>query len=67
MNIIYNFGLTKEFSLMPETGNRAFQYGDGLFETIIFRNGRIRFLPDHFDRLQKGVKALKMTLPETFS
>ncbi len=67
MNIIYNFKLTKEISLLPNEGNRAFQYGDGLFETIIYQHKQIRFLPDHVERLTKGAEAFYMQLPNNFS
>ncbi len=52
---------------MPEPGNRAFQYGDGLFETIIYRQGHIRFLEDHYTRLMNGVKAFQMQVAQEFS
>jgi branched-chain amino acid aminotransferase/4-amino-4-deoxychorismate lyase len=67
MNIIYNFQLAKELSLLPGQGNRAFQYGDGLFETIICLNGHIRFLADHYIRLVNGAKAFYMQVPAAFS
>jgi 4-amino-4-deoxychorismate lyase len=46
--------------------NRSFLYGDGLFETIIVRNGEIYFLEDHHQRMMAGMAALKMTPPEDF-
>ncbi|MGE0113577.1 MAG: aminodeoxychorismate lyase [Steroidobacteraceae bacterium] len=39
---------------------RGWQYGDGLFETMLLRNGSIRFLDDHIERLQTGCVRLGM-------
>ncbi|PCI68794.1 MAG: aminodeoxychorismate lyase [Piscirickettsiaceae bacterium] len=38
--------------------DRGFQYGDGLFETIMVEKGRAIFLTEHFDRLDKGCDVL---------
>ena len=43
--------------------NRAFRYGDGLFESIRVINGKMPFFNYHFERLLRGMKALKMTIP----
>lgn len=43
--------------------NRAFRYGDGLFESMRVVNGKMPFFNYHFDRLLRGMKALKMTIP----
>lgn len=40
--------------------NRAFRYGDGLFESMRMINGQLKFADMHATRLQKGMKALKI-------
>lgn len=51
-------------------GDRAFHYGDGLFETIAVRDGKPRLLDLHLDRLELGCdrlhidKALIATVPD---
>ena len=41
--------------------NRAFCYGDGLFETIHANGTRLQFFQDHYNRLEKAMEVLKMT------
>jgi branched-chain amino acid aminotransferase len=38
--------------------NRGFRYGDGVFETATFCNGRMQLAGYHFDRLLSGLKLL---------
>jgi branched-subunit amino acid aminotransferase/4-amino-4-deoxychorismate lyase len=40
--------------------NRAFLFGDGLFETMVFQNGKIRFSDLHLHRLITGCEILGM-------
>lgn len=40
--------------------NRAFLFGDGLFESIKVVNGQPLFVKVHFSRLSEGMKALKI-------
>ncbi len=65
--LIHNFSVTEGFLPNDFWQNRAFQYGDGLFETIIMRDGTVRFLPDHFGRLAGGMAALGIDVPEGFT
>ncbi len=47
--------------------NRAFEYGDGFFETIIVQNNQILYFSDHFLRIQNASQALSLQLPDDFS
>lgn len=40
--------------------NRALRYGDGLFETMLWKDGNIRFLDLHIERLQRGMQTLQL-------
>lgn len=42
--------------------NRSFRYGDGIFETMAVKNGRIRLADLHFDRLTAGARYLQLGL-----
>jgi 4-amino-4-deoxychorismate lyase len=44
-------------------GDRGFQYGDGLFETIAIRGGQPRLWDYHMDRLSGGCKRLAIRMP----
>ncbi|MCW3085231.1 MAG: hypothetical protein JWP12_2597 [Bacteroidetes bacterium] len=43
--------------------NRAFRYGDALFETIRIVCGKPVFLPEHINRLIDGLNVMKMQTP----
>jgi branched-chain amino acid aminotransferase len=43
--------------------NRAFRYGDGLFETIRVHEGRVLWADRHWNRLRRGASVLQMILP----
>lgn len=40
--------------------NRGFLFGDGLFETMVLKKGKIRFAEQHFGRLKEGLVLLGM-------
>jgi 4-amino-4-deoxychorismate lyase len=44
--------------------NRGWQYGDGLFETMLLIRGRVRFLSDHVERLRAGCTRLGLQMPD---
>lgn len=43
--------------------DRGLNYGDGLFETMVVVENRIRFFSDHLERLQKGCEKLALNMP----
>ena len=47
--------------------NRGLRYGDGLFETMKMKAGRIVYEDEHFARLWKGLQTLQFELPRHFS
>jgi len=47
--------------------NRAFRYGDGLFESIRMFDGQLPFLDYHYERLYKGMYFLGYNIPKYFS
>jgi len=47
--------------------NRAFKYGDALFETIKVENWNIQFLEDHYFRLMASMRMLRMEIPMNFT
>lgn len=46
--------------------SRALRYGDGLFETMLYQNGEIRFLPFHVERLQESMQKIALDNPQRF-
>lgn len=57
--INFNGSLVPEDMAVISADNRAFRYGDGLFETMLWKDGDIRFLDFHVERLQEGLQLLQ--------
>ena len=47
--------------------NRAFRYGDSVFESIRYTNGKIMFLADHVKRIKLSMTTLRMNVPAEFT
>ncbi len=58
--LLYNDEFIATDQPVLTAGNRAFRYGDGLFESMRMSNGKLKFAEDHAERLVAGMKALKM-------
>jgi branched-chain amino acid aminotransferase len=49
------------------TQNRAFLYGDAVFETVKIVNSKILFLEDHYFRLMASMRVVRMEIPMNFT
>lgn len=49
------------------TQNRAFLYGDAVFETVKIINNKILFLEDHYFRLMASMRVVRMEIPMNFT
>ncbi len=56
----FNGQIVPADSKLLSVANRAFKYGDGLFESMRLLKGKLMFADLHADRLQRGMKALKI-------
>jgi branched-subunit amino acid aminotransferase/4-amino-4-deoxychorismate lyase len=61
--ILYNGKLAIPEEVKLNLNNRAFRYGDGLFETMRMFEGKMPFLELHLERLQTGIDMLQLDLP----
>jgi len=55
----------KELKLSHQ--NRAFKYGDAVFDTLKYENGFIPFIEDHYFRLMSSTRMLRMKIPMNFT
>lgn len=62
MKVLYNQQFITADQPLLTASNRAFRYGDGLFETIKVIDGKPQFLAHHLQRLFKGMDLLGMEM-----
>lgn len=58
--INFNGEILDEEDKIFTIANRGFKYGDGLFESMRMSKGKLNFPELHTDRLQKGMKTMKL-------
>jgi len=63
----YNGLLIPSDSEVIPANNRAFQYADGLFESVRVINGCPCFLDNHLNRLKQGLEGFKILVGPEFS
>jgi branched-subunit amino acid aminotransferase/4-amino-4-deoxychorismate lyase len=62
-----NGNIQSSASAVLSADNRSFRYGDGIFETIRFANGKVQFLARHVNRLRTSLEILKIDCPEGYT
>lgn len=67
MKVIFNSRTIDANQVALQIDNRAFCYGDGLFETIVTGPNRINLINYHVDRLKRACKVLALDFPSTLS
>ncbi|HFS67614.1 MAG TPA: aminotransferase class IV, partial [Flavobacteriia bacterium] len=65
--INYNGNILSAQDIDLSYNNRAFYYGDALFETLKYKKNNIQFLEDHYFRLMASMRMLRMEIPQNFS
>ncbi|MDO6674969.1 aminotransferase class IV [Tenacibaculum sp. 1_MG-2023] len=63
----FNGTLISDNEVQISTKNRAFKYGDAVFETIKVLNGKVVFVEDHYFRLMASMRMLRMKIPMEFT
>lgn len=63
----YNGKICSENELIIGPQNRGLRYGDGIFETIKYKNGNLILKEEHFARLWKGMQMLQFDIPKLLS
>jgi aminodeoxychorismate lyase len=65
--LFYNGRFLKNDTPLFEASSRGLRYGDGLFETMKWEKGAIRFKEYHFERLFGGLALLQFEPPSYFT
>ncbi|MFZ3564610.1 aminotransferase class IV [Tenacibaculum finnmarkense] len=65
--INFNGEIISETALRISKDNRAFKYGDAIFETIRVLNTKVVFMEDHYFRLMASMRMLRMKIPMKFT
>jgi len=64
--INYNGSIVAETQISIHQ-NRAFLYGDAIFETLKVLDNKVLFLEDHYFRLMASLRIVRMEIPMTFT
>jgi branched-chain amino acid aminotransferase len=67
MLVSYNGEILEDYELEMHVDNRAFKFGDSVFETMKYSNGSLNFWEDHYFRLMSAMRIVRMEIPMNFS
>ncbi len=67
MFVLHNALIVPEYMFQMNYKNRAFQYGDGFFETMIYDGDKVRFYEDHFQRITSAIEVFNFSTPDKFT
>jgi branched-chain amino acid aminotransferase len=65
--IFFNGDIIAADEKLVGAGSRGLRYGEGVFETIRYVNGRAPLLPYHYERLMQGLQTLQFEVPAHFT
>jgi len=65
--INFNGALLNSESIKLSSENRAFKYGDAIFETVKVMHKKVVFWEDHYFRLMASMRMLRMKIPMEFT
>ncbi|WBX72022.1 aminotransferase class IV [Tenacibaculum retecalamus] len=63
----FNGKIISAKELQLSNDNRAFKYGDAIFETVRVLNAKVVFIEDHYFRLMASMRMLRMKIPMKFT
>ena len=66
-NLIYNGRLLADAEVALGLPNRGLQFNDGFFETLVWADGRVRYLPYHLRRMRAAAAAMRLPLPSALA
>ncbi|HEY8341914.1 MAG TPA: D-amino-acid transaminase, partial [Calditerricola sp.] len=65
MRVLYNDQLLSRNEVHIDLEDRAYQFGDGVYEVIRVYDGQLFLLKPHLERLQRSAQAIRIALPWT--
>lgn len=63
MHILWNNQIAERSTVKIDIEDRGYQFGDGLYEAIRLYNGKLFMYNEHFDRLERCAKKIRLDLP----